>query len=510
MEKSPVTLSGITKPRVEYIDLLKAFGIFCVIWFHAVEVFNNAIMIPTNEHYFETDPLHTFIATFNMPLFFMISGFFFSSSFNLSFKEVLRKRFTVLIIPHIAWVIILAFSDWGMTFLGWSRTTPRPFSILGQLEAFLMPEPRADLWFFRELFVTDMIVFIFCKIFKKRYAAFIASMLFVILFNCFGVVTRMQRFMLPIFWAGILLRTYHPFFTKHLNKLLIGIGVLFVVCLYFFDHPYVIYASTFPPIINFQQSFAEGSIVFDDIANIRISVIRFLTGATGSVFFFAVFQRFWRKNKVTSFLCRCGQITLGIYGIQAILLQRILGNLLDFSNINIWIYRLVITPIAAVFVLLACTLITMLIQKNKSLTFVLFGSSVVERRGVHSDDKEALAAHVAEARVAEARSAEALALATEARALEALAAEARTAEARVAEARALESRALAARVAEARSAEARAAEVRSAEARAAEARSLEALEVRALTTRSLEARALEALVAETRSTEVRALEDRAS
>jgi fucose 4-O-acetylase-like acetyltransferase len=385
---TPIPSGTITKPRIEYIDLLKAFGIFCVLWFHSIEVLNNAIMDPTNEHWFRTDPLHTFIATFNMPLFFMISGFLFSSSLKLSFKEVLWKRFTVLIIPNIAWIIILAFSDWGMTFLGWSRTVPRPFSVLGQLEAFFIPEPRSDLWFFRELFITDMIVFIFCKIFKKRFTAFIASMSFALLFDCFGVITRMQRFMLPIFWTGILLKTYYPLFTKHLNKALISLGILFVVCVYFFDYTYMIYASNFPTIINFRQSFAEGKIVLDNIANIGISGIRFLTGAVGSLFFFALFQRFWKKNKVTSYLSSCGRLTIGIYGIQSVLLQRLLGNLLDFSNINIWLYRFVIALIASVFSFFACVLIVRLIQRNKRLSFMLFGSSLVERtRAPHENGK---------------------------------------------------------------------------------------------------------------------------
>jgi fucose 4-O-acetylase-like acetyltransferase len=380
---TPIPSGTLTKSRIEFVDLLKCFGMFFVLCQHGIEALNDAIMVPTSEHYFETDPFHTLTAACTMPLFFMISGFFFTSSFNLSFKEVLRKKVTILIIPHIAWFIILAFVDLGLPFLGWSRTTPRPFSILGQLEAFLMPESRSDFWFFRELFVTEMIVFTFCKILKKRHIAFIGSMFFVLLFNCFGVVTRMQRFMLPIFWTGILLKTYHPFFTKHLNKLLISFSVLFAVCLYFYDHPYVIYASDFPPIINFQQSFAEGGIVFDNITSIGISGIRFLTGVAGSLFFFALFQRFWRKNKVTAFLSRCGQITIGIYGIQAILVQRVIGNLLDFSNINIWLYWFIITPIAALLGLLVCVLITRLIQKNKTLTFILFGSSlVVDRESV--------------------------------------------------------------------------------------------------------------------------------
>jgi hypothetical protein len=45
-----------------------------------------------DERYFEMDPLHTFIATFYMPLFFMISEFFFTSSFNLGFKEGLWEK----------------------------------------------------------------------------------------------------------------------------------------------------------------------------------------------------------------------------------------------------------------------------------------------------------------------------------------------------------------------------------------------------------------------------------
>jgi fucose 4-O-acetylase-like acetyltransferase len=383
---------SITKKRIEYIDLLKCFGIFCVLCQHGIEALNDAIMIPTSAHYFETDPLHTVIATFTMPLFFMISGFFFSSSFNLSFNEILQKKVTILIIPHIAWFIILAFVDLGLPFLGWSRTTPRPFSIFGQLEAFLIPESRSDFWFFRELFVTEMIVFTFCKILKKRHIAFIGSMFFVLLFNCFGLVTRMQRFMMPIFWTGILLKTYHPFFTKHLNKLMISFGVLFAVCLYFYDHPYVIYASDFPPIINFQQSFAERNIVFDNSASIGISGIRFLTGVAGSLFFFALFQRCWKKNAVTSFFSRCGQITIGIYGVQSILVQRVIGNLLDFSNSNMWLYWFIITPIAAGFALLTCVLITRLIQKNKTLTFMLFGSSlVVDRESVYQKNQVQLA-----------------------------------------------------------------------------------------------------------------------
>jgi hypothetical protein len=217
---------------------------------------------------------------------------------------------------------------------------------------------------------------------KKHYAVFIGSMLFVLLVSCFGVIGKMERMMMPIFWAGILLKIYYPFFCKHLNKILISAGILFVVCFSLYKSSWTFYVMNFPPLINFRQSLAEGKIVFD-ITNIGISVFRSLTGIVSSIFFFALFQRCWKKNTVTLFFSRCGQVTLGIYAVQALIHQRILRNIVlhyitDYPKINIWVYSLIVNQIIAVFVLLVCVLIVRLIQRNQRLTFVLFGSSLVD------------------------------------------------------------------------------------------------------------------------------------
>jgi hypothetical protein len=240
------------------------------------------------------------------------------------------------------------------------------------------PDPGSELWFFRDLFLVSMIVFISCKIFKKRYIAFVTCMLFVLLFNYFGLVDKMQRFLMPVFLIGILLKTYYPVFCKHLNKFLIGSCILFVVCVYFYDYTYIVHITGFPALINFQQSLTEGKVVFD-FTNIGISVFRSLTGVAGSIFFFALFQRCWKKNTVTSFLSRCGQITVGLYGIQSILLQRLMLNLLDFKNVNIWIFRFLVTPSTSAFVFFVSVLMIRLIQRNQRLTFILFGGSSIDR-----------------------------------------------------------------------------------------------------------------------------------
>jgi fucose 4-O-acetylase-like acetyltransferase len=377
---TPIPSGTITKSRIEFVDLLKAFAIFCVLW-------NHSIGDLITGYFFLADPVLKFLATFHMPLFFMISGFFLSSFLKLNFKEGFKKRFTELMIPHITWSILIILMTWGISRMG-LRTpfSDKSFTILFAIEALLAPDPGSELWFFRDLFLVTMIVFIACKIFKKRYVAFIASMLFVLPFNYFGLVDKMQRFLMPVFWIGILLRAYYPVFSKHLNKFLIGSGIVFVICVYFYHYTYIVHITGFPPLINFQQSLAEGKLVFD-FTNIGISVFRSFTGIAGSVFFFALFQRCWKKNTVTSFLSRCGKLTVGIYGIQAILLQRVMLNLLDFKNFNIRVFEFIITPITSAFVFFVSILIIGVIQRNKRLTFVLFGSSLVDR-GIHPSESQ--------------------------------------------------------------------------------------------------------------------------
>jgi fucose 4-O-acetylase-like acetyltransferase len=368
-------VSLLQKNRVEYMDLLKCFAIFSIMWFHSMGDLRTGYFVLA-------DPIFKFFATLHMPLFFMVSGFFFVSSFDLSFKNFLRKKSAALLIPHIAWGIIVVFADWGLAFVGWKRPfMDKPLTIPSFLQGLIAPDPGiGDFWFFKDLFLTQLIVFIACKIFKKRYIAFVVSMLFVLIFSfpieTHGIIGRMQRYLMPLFWTGILLKTYYPVFYKHLNKLLISAGILFLGCFYFYDYTYMVYVMDFPQVINFQQSLAEGNLVLS--SNISILVFSWLTAIAGSIFFFALFQKYWKNNAVTALFSRCGQITLALYPLQAIVLQRIMNNTLDFPNINIWVYRFIITPTTAAFAFFVSVLITRLIQRNTRLTFVLFGSSLVD------------------------------------------------------------------------------------------------------------------------------------
>lgn len=83
------------KQRIEYIDALKGLAIFFVLWGHSLQYLKN-------EADFFHNPIFEFIYSFHMPLFFMISGFFFNSSLKLNFKEFIYKKTIQLLLPCIA------------------------------------------------------------------------------------------------------------------------------------------------------------------------------------------------------------------------------------------------------------------------------------------------------------------------------------------------------------------------------------------------------------------------
>ena len=79
------------KTRIPYLDFLKFFAIASVLLGHSVE--------QTTGNDFWDNPIWSFIYTYHMPLFMLLCGYFFGSSLNLSFGELVKKKFVQLVIP---------------------------------------------------------------------------------------------------------------------------------------------------------------------------------------------------------------------------------------------------------------------------------------------------------------------------------------------------------------------------------------------------------------------------
>lgn len=116
------------KNRIEYIDTARGLGMVLVIWGHCIGDYENSV--------------NRFILSFHMPLFFIISSFFYKkSSSNISFFSFLKKQIQRLWYPqltlsvgsliigfvynflyknneiNVSWQEILLYIFWGFWFL---------------------------------------------------------------------------------------------------------------------------------------------------------------------------------------------------------------------------------------------------------------------------------------------------------------------------------------------------------------------------------------------------------
>ena len=92
--------------RIEYIDFIKGICIFIVVWGHSIQNMGDG-----ND--FWTNPVHEFICSFHMPIFMLVSGFFFSKSIGKPLIPNVTRRFKQLIIPCFGWSLVLVAINIG-------------------------------------------------------------------------------------------------------------------------------------------------------------------------------------------------------------------------------------------------------------------------------------------------------------------------------------------------------------------------------------------------------------
>lgn len=91
--------------RNEYFDIIKGLTIILVLFGHALEASSG--MISRGSLSFFYDPIHNFIYSFHMPLFMIVSGYFFYKSYsrhNVSY--MITSRIKSLLIPFLTFGVI--------------------------------------------------------------------------------------------------------------------------------------------------------------------------------------------------------------------------------------------------------------------------------------------------------------------------------------------------------------------------------------------------------------------
>jgi fucose 4-O-acetylase-like acetyltransferase len=300
------------KERSQLVDIAKGIAIVLVVLGHSVQ-YGSGTEFLINKNYFD-NLLYRFIYSFHMPLFMMISGFFFSYTVNKnSLKELLFSRITKLVIPIFIWNGLFYLAHFGYNL--------HNATLLEEIALYLESSFYA-LWFIWAIFWCSLIVSLVNKYFGDNIYLYFVVFL-ITLFIPDIINFPLYSFMYPSFVIGFL-------FNKHrgldlYNKLkikrvfvIIFVSVLYLFLMLFYNSDSFIYNSGY-------------SIIDEDpLWQLAINIYRLFVGICGSIiillsidWLIEKYKFFQENNKMISEL---GIESLGIYIISGyffLILERI-------------------------------------------------------------------------------------------------------------------------------------------------------------------------------------------
>ena len=334
-----------------FFDFLKMFAMFMVLWGHAIQ------HLQTGDVW--GNIMHKIIYTFHLPLFMMIAGFFCISSMNLNTFTFFKKKGTQLLLPCITWSIILYGIIWFMnTFLNASLSY-NPFFVFFQ-----------HFWFLKSLFVCYVIAYIGFRVTNK-----LSNFIILTILIAHISTTHQIPIMYFCFISGLLLRIYFNLFITHYKILTFISFIIFTGILIISTGDLPLKGINFIDLIRFHKITPPLIIYFEKI----------LINISASIFFIGFMYGLSQKPSIKiflerSYLTKIGKHTLGIYILQSIILETILAKYIKidtwggiFSDLNFDIY--IVFPIISFIIMLLCTQISILIQRNKILNFLLLGNT---------------------------------------------------------------------------------------------------------------------------------------
>ena len=337
----------VAQARLQAFDLLKLFAIFLVIWGHTIQYFLAS--------YHRDELVWRLIYSFHMPLFMMISGYFSVSSMRMPFKSFVLKKFSQLILPCITWSLII----WGGQFIFDSSNDFTLSSLVYKL--------FFSFWFLRSCFLCYLIAWLghhSCLNIKYWGPLTLIVSQFMTVSSEYGFDFNIPSLYI-CFFIGIILKYY-----ERIRDLVVRyrflISSFFVLLLCFWGKQF----------FGITIGDALHNMTGGDFTALGLLSYKYIIGIVGSLAFIGVFLcRFSNNigNGIIIQLSKWGQMTMGIYIIQTILLQGILANYIQFASVNSLLFSLLIAPGISVIFLFLCVYIVRLIMNFKTISFVLLG-----------------------------------------------------------------------------------------------------------------------------------------
>jgi fucose 4-O-acetylase-like acetyltransferase len=134
------------KNRIDWIDMAKGYGMLAVIIAHIC-----------------VGPLHTWIYTFHMPLFFFLSGYVFNN--NPSFKELINRKAKTLVFPYFTLGIPMVVFP---IFINLYKGLFSVGTTIELLKSFIFQKRLWTLWYIACLFFLNVFFYIITKFVKNN------------------------------------------------------------------------------------------------------------------------------------------------------------------------------------------------------------------------------------------------------------------------------------------------------------------------------------------------------
>ena len=265
-----------------------------------------------------------------MPLFMMISGFFFSHSMRLAFPSFIKKKSIQLLIPYLTWQIV-------------------SISVKMMMGKFILEDViRWDFWFLISLYICSVLAWIVYHMPKTSYK--ILALLFSIILTQVSIFRL--RDMYPCFLFGLLLAYKDDLVNKHrVQYFLCSLIVYFVLSFFTLDEHF------------FDVGFSPLGILK------QINVI--VVGITGSFVIICLCKKC--EALLPDRLASIGQKTLGIYLVQSLLFTLTKNYFFVGGYFESILSYVVVFPFIATIYLGFSLFVIRLIMKNKHVSFYLLG-----------------------------------------------------------------------------------------------------------------------------------------
>ena len=320
--------------RVVYLDMVK----FLAIWMVCI---GHSYRLVTMD---SPSILNRWIYSFHMPLFMLLCGYFSLNSFQKTFLVFLKQKTIQLLVPAVSITLLTIFVCYLMG-------SPI-LSIIVKLELI------GGMWFLKTLFCCFVFTYIVKRIGMNDWVTAIGSIVFALLFP-HGYFLQFN-WMLIFFWTGFFLRSYSKAYERY--RLIVTISSLLIFVL-LCDH-------IAPQVLTYEVLFHHS-----------LQLPRqYITGLSGSLSLIGCtyYVGKWLKEQAgfINSLAEIGTYTLGIYGLQVIVLEKLLTGRVHINNIFFmdWKLDFIIVPFVGFISVLLCYALIQILKRSKPLDFLLFGN----------------------------------------------------------------------------------------------------------------------------------------